>query len=158
MRAEIILPVVVVWLFGGVTFSIYAAETGPVMDFLNFDTGAPPMNKTGAGYPNQYGPEGSANVQLDDSDAIRGRSIRFKDENTATHEVRYAFDSIHEIGWEKATPAPDGSVKRPGRQGYNGMLYSTTKLPLAGQQHVYLAIKPEGAGLFSEIALPLRTR
>jgi len=354
MRVRMVLPVVVVWLFGGVTSSICAAETGPVMDFLNFDTGALPMNKAGAGYPNQYGPEGSADVQRDETDAFRGRSIRFrvtkgvlyaqfnahnpdstrgfareyvsqpdkwsfntynrlsfwikcptnavplrtdgrsnmdfgtyvkrianadrhsdetggghwyhllnvaptgtwsrviinmhphhyrgrsgsmeqhnqphptgeekynyfdtltrfyisaqseqpssypavyrldefefyqephsendeqvysiaatvapaenrliltwsrvKDENTARHEVRYAFESVHELGWEKATPAPDGSVKPPGWQGYNGMLYSTTKLPLAGKEKVYLAIKPEGAGLFSEIALPLRTR
>ena len=83
---------------------------------------------------------------------------RDKNENTAKHEVRYAFSNIHEIGWEKATPAPDGVVKPPGWQGYNGMVYTTTKLPLAGKREVYLAIRPENAKLFSQIDLPLKAR
>jgi len=83
---------------------------------------------------------------------------RDKNENTARHEVRYAFSSIHEIGWEEAIAAPDGVVKPPGWQGYNGMVYTTTKLPLAGKRAVYLAIRPENAKLFSQIDLPLKVR
>jgi hypothetical protein len=83
---------------------------------------------------------------------------RDKDQNNTKHEVRYAFSSIHEIGWDRAMPAPDGIVSPPGWQGYNHMLYVTTKLPLVGKRTVFLAIKPEGAKLFSQIELPLTVR
>jgi hypothetical protein len=79
---------------------------------------------------------------------------RSKNEEDVRHEVRYAFANIHQLGWEKATPAPDGVVKALGTGGYNGMLYRSTKLPLAGKAVVYLAIKPENATRFSQIALP----
>lgn len=83
---------------------------------------------------------------------------RRKDENTVKHEVRYAFSNIHEIGWDKATRAPSGIVTPPGFQGYNGMVYATTALPLTGKAKVYLAIKPENSAVFSQIALPLLSR
>lgn len=82
---------------------------------------------------------------------------RDKNDNAVRHEVRYAFADIHQIGWEKASAAPDGPmVKPPGWQGYNGMVYTTTQLPLAGKPKVYLAIKPENATLFSQIELPMK--
>ena len=37
----------------------------------------------------------------------------------------------------------------------HGMVYRTTAIPLNGHRHIYLAIRPEGARLFSQIALPL---
>lgn len=77
------------------------------------------------------------------------------DENDVNHEVRYAFSDIHELGWAAATPAPEGIVSPPGWQGYNGMFYDTTALPLAGQPVVYIAIKPENSDLFSQIAVRL---
>jgi len=80
---------------------------------------------------------------------------RPKNENAIRHEVRYVFSDIHELGWEKATPAPNGVIKPPGDGGYNGMVYSTTEIPLAGKTEVFLAIKPENAKLFSLIRLPL---
>jgi len=83
---------------------------------------------------------------------------RDKDQNTTKHEVRYAFSDVHEIGWDHAMPVPDGIVVPRGWQGYNHMLYVTTKLPLAGKPIVFLAIKPEGAKLFSQIELPLIVR
>lgn len=76
-------------------------------------------------------------------------------ENDVNHEVRYAFSDIHEVGWEAATPAPEGIISPPGWQGYNGMFYHTTTLPLAGQPVVYIAIKPENSDLFSQIAVRL---
>ncbi len=83
---------------------------------------------------------------------------RDKDQNNTKHEVRYAFSNIHEIGWDRAVPAPDGIVTPPGWQGYNHMLYVTTKLPLAGKPTIFLAIKSQGAKLFSQIDLPLTAR
>lgn len=86
---------------------------------------------------------------------------RHKDDNDVAHEVRYAFENIHEIGWEEALPAPtddgtdDGIVTPPGWQGYNGMVYDTTRLELGGAGVVYIGIRPVGAELFSQIAVPL---
>jgi len=80
---------------------------------------------------------------------------RRKDEPRTEHEVRYAFEDIHKIGWDRATPAPGGIVRPLGDGGYNGMLYRSRDLPLDGKRMVYLAIKPTGARLFSQIALPL---
>jgi hypothetical protein len=80
---------------------------------------------------------------------------RAKDENTINHEVRYAFDDIHRIGWKSAIPAPRGVIKPPGWQGYNGMVYATRALPLAGHAVVYVAIKPQNSKLFSQITIPL---
>ena len=81
---------------------------------------------------------------------------RLKDENNIKHEVRYAFSDIHQLGWSTATPAPNGLITPPGWQGYNGMVYDTTALPLAGHSVVYIAIKPQNSDLFSQIAIPLR--
>lgn len=80
---------------------------------------------------------------------------RNKDENDLVHEVRYAFDSVHAIGWDSATPAPGGSITPPGFQGYNGMTYETAALDLSGRDRIFVAIRPMGAALFSEIELPL---
>ncbi len=80
---------------------------------------------------------------------------RNKNENDIAHEVRFAFANIHAIGWDAATPAPDRVVLPPGWQGYNAMVYDTTSLPLAGRPKVYIAIRPVGATLFSQIAVPL---
>jgi hypothetical protein len=91
--------------------------------------------------------------------ASSGRLIvtwrRHKDQNELVHEVRYAFESVHAIGWDAATPAPDGAITPPGYQGYNGMHYDTTAIDLSGHDRVFVAIRPVGATLFSEIELPL---
>lgn len=84
--------------------------------------------------------------------------MRNKNENTVKHEVRYAFADIHANGWNSATPAPGGTVTPPGWQGYNGMFYDTTSLPLSGKSVLYLAIKPlanNPQGLFAQVAIPL---
>jgi len=78
---------------------------------------------------------------------------RLKTDNTINDEVRYAFSDIHQIGWDAATPAPNGVVAP---SDYNGMVYVTTALPLAGHSVVYIAIKPQNSDLFSQIAIPLR--
>jgi hypothetical protein len=80
---------------------------------------------------------------------------RPKDEAAVKHEVRYAFADIHQLGWEKAQPAPRGLVAPAGQGTVTGMVYDTTELPLAGQSVVYIAIKPQNADRFSQIAVPL---
>jgi hypothetical protein len=80
---------------------------------------------------------------------------RPKDENDVAHEVRYAFDDVHTIGWAAATRVRGGVVKPPGWQGYNGMVFKSTLLPLAGRSTVFIGIKPSNSKLFSQIAIPL---
>ena len=80
---------------------------------------------------------------------------RNKNENNVRHEVRYAFESIHRIGWDKATPAPGGTIVPPGFQGYNGMVYTTTDIPLEERKAIFLAIRPANAIRFSQIELPI---
>ena len=79
-----------------------------------------------------------------------------KNDHDTSHEVRYAFSDIHQIGWNAATAAPSGIVAPP--SGYNGMIYNTTALPLAGHSMVYIAIKPRNSRLFSQIAIRLFRR
>lgn len=74
------------------------------------------------------------------------------------HEVRYAFQSVHALGWDAAVAASKGLVKPLEELGYNGMIYDTTELPLAGQKMVYIAMRPQGAVQFSEIEVPLNPR
>ena len=79
---------------------------------------------------------------------------RNKNETDVPHEVRYAFESIHLIGWNKATPAPGGIIAPPGFQGYNGMVYTTSDIPVEGRQTVFLAIRPANAACLSQVELP----
>lgn len=79
---------------------------------------------------------------------------RRKDDNTTKHEVRFSNRDIHQIGWNAATPAPNGIVTPKGSGGYNGMTYVSSALPTTGT--LYLAIKPQGSTLFSQIELPTR--
>jgi len=76
-------------------------------------------------------------------------------EDSVVHEVRYAFSDIHATGWKNATPAPRGLIAPPGQGSANGMVYDSQDLPLAGERLVYIAIKPQNAELFSQIAVPL---
>ena len=80
---------------------------------------------------------------------------RAKHEDGVKHELRYAFKDIHKLGWQSATPAPQGVVTPPGKADRNGMVYDTTELPLAAQDVVYLAIKPQNADVFTQIRIPL---
>ena len=81
---------------------------------------------------------------------------RPQNDNYVNHEVRYAFSDIHQLGWSAATPAPNGTITPPGWQGYNGMVYDTTALPLvASDSVVYIAIKPQNSNIFSQIAVRL---
>ncbi len=83
--------------------------------------------------------------------------FRNKNEDNVNHEVRYAFSNIHVIGWDAATPAPNGTIVPPGSAGYNGMYYDTTAIPTSGQSTLYLAIKPQNSTLFAQVAIPLAT-
>jgi hypothetical protein len=46
----------------------------------------------------------------------------------------------------------------PGFQGYNGMVYTTTDIPLEGKKGIFLATGPAGATRFSQIELPMLDR
>jgi hypothetical protein len=76
---------------------------------------------------------------------------RNKNGNDIAHEVRYAFKSIHLIGWDKANPAPGGMIVPPDFQWYNKMVYTTTGIPLEGRKAVFLGIRPANATCFSQI-------
>lgn len=80
---------------------------------------------------------------------------RHKEADLINHEVRYAFQDIHQIGWNAATAAPSGIITPPGSGGYNGMVYNNTTLPLSGNSVVYLAIKPQNSDKFSQISIPV---
>jgi hypothetical protein len=80
---------------------------------------------------------------------------RSGDDDVSAHEVRYAFADIHSSGWEKAQPAPRGTVPPAGKGVGTGMVYDARDLPLAGQKTVYIAVKPRNADTFSQIAVPL---
>lgn len=81
--------------------------------------------------------------------------LRDKDENSVNHEVRYAFNDIHSIGWDNAQAAPSGTVSPPGWQGYNGMQYQTSNITMADNEFIYIAIKPQNSNLFRQIIIPL---
>jgi hypothetical protein len=78
-----------------------------------------------------------------------------KDDEKTQYEVRYAFEDIFKTGWDKARPAPNGLLKPVGGA-YNGMEYSSNKLPLAGHDRVMIGIKPANSKRFRQIAIPLR--
>lgn len=77
-------------------------------------------------------------------------------DDQVAHEVRYAFENVHRIGWNAAKTAPNGTAAPLGESRANGMLYDTTELPLEGRRVVYIAIKPQNAATFSQIAVPLK--
>ena len=80
---------------------------------------------------------------------------RNKDENDTVHEVRYAFSDIHDIGWDAATVAPNGSVTRLGFQGYNCMVYDNSTISMGANTSIYVAVKPTDSTLFKQIQLDL---
>lgn len=71
-----------------------------------------------------------------------------------SHEVRYAWSDIHASGWASAIPLATVAALNTG--GYNGMDWNGT-VPIAGHAGgmLYLAIKPVGATLFTQIAVPV---
>lgn len=65
---------------------------------------------------------------------------------------------IRTDGQTNAIPAPNGIRVPPGYQGYNGMFYDTTALPLTSRSVLYLAIRPlanNPQGLFAQVVIPL---
>jgi hypothetical protein len=84
-----------------------------------------------------------------------------KNDGVTPHEVRYAFQDIYSLTgaapldkWNQATPAPGGTLV-PYDAVYNMMEYRTTAIPAAGQSTIFVAIKPQGAATFRQIAIPL---
>jgi hypothetical protein len=75
-----------------------------------------------------------------------------KDE-AVNYDIRYAFSDIHAMGWNAATPAPNGTILAGGG-GYNGVLYDNQNITMNGST-LYLAIKPQNSNLFRQIAIPV---
>lgn len=80
---------------------------------------------------------------------------RNKDDNAITNEVRYSFQDIHSIGWDSATPAPNGILSPPGFQGYNGGQYRNSSINMGANPVIYVAIKSTGQPLFKQIKVEL---
>jgi hypothetical protein len=76
-------------------------------------------------------------------------------EDGINHEVRYAFSSIHALGWANATVPSNTLVTPQGSGGYNSMRWTSTAINVSGKSVVYIAIKPQNATLFREIAIPV---
>jgi hypothetical protein len=75
-----------------------------------------------------------------------------KDE-AVNYGIRYAFSDIHAMGWNAATPAPNGTLFAGGG-GYNGVLYDNSTIKMSGAT-LYLAVKPQNSNLFRQIAIPV---
>jgi hypothetical protein len=75
-----------------------------------------------------------------------------KDE-AVNYDIRYAFADIYAMGWNGATPAPNGTLFAGGG-GYNGVLYDNQNITMNGST-LYLAIKPQNSNLFRQIAIPV---
>ncbi len=93
-------------------------------------------------------------VYVPGSNRVQVGWARRKNQDTLAYEVRYAFEDIHALGWDNATPAPGGSISGNGNGAYNLMEYSTTGISVSGKSMVYVAIKPKDSSLFRQIALP----
>lgn len=76
-------------------------------------------------------------------------------EDAIAHEVRYAFEDIHRLGWKQAIAAPGGMIRPPGKGRLANMVYDARALPLAGRSLLYLAIKPQNSEVFSQVVIPL---
>jgi hypothetical protein len=82
---------------------------------------------------------------------------RRKDVSNQLFEVRYAFQSIHTIGWSAAFVAPGTPVTSGPDAVYSGVQYSTTAIPLGSNASVFIGIRPQGATSFRQIEIPLAT-
>lgn len=86
---------------------------------------------------------------------------RNKSTSSKTFDVRYAFSSFHENGgFTHGTTAPEGSDIAPYSNfepnGYNGMEYRSSSIPLEDNNAIYIAIKHEDSpSRFREIRIPL---
>lgn len=80
---------------------------------------------------------------------------RNKDES-APHEVRYAFRSVHATGWDAASPAPGGTVTPPAAKGFNGMEWSSRTINVTGYKSIFVAVRPTGSRAFREIEIALK--
>ncbi|NMH86404.1 hypothetical protein [Flavivirga algicola] len=78
---------------------------------------------------------------------------RHKQEGELSHEVRYAFEDIHVLGWSHAKLAPNGVVTPPSKGSYNGMRYTSQDIDFEGADFIYIAIKPSNSDRFRQIKI-----
>jgi hypothetical protein len=98
---------------------------------------------------------------IPESKEVRVTWCHPKDDDRTKHELRYSFQDIYTLPgdtpldkWNHATPAPKGTVA-PSGSAYNAMEYRTSGIPVAGNPVLYMAIKPQGAATFRQVAIPL---
>jgi hypothetical protein len=94
-------------------------------------------------------------VYLPETNGIEVGWTRPANQAGIAHEVRYAFTSVHALGWANATVPSNTVVADQGNGGYNGMRWTGTAINLAGHDKIYIAIKPQNSSLFREITVPL---
>lgn len=80
---------------------------------------------------------------------------RNKADNDIIHEVRYSFQDIHDIGWNAANVAPNGSITPLGYGGYSSMWYDNSTISMGANTSIFVAIKPQNSNLFKQIQLDL---
>ncbi|MDO5970281.1 hypothetical protein Q4Q35_10735 [Flavivirga aquimarina] len=80
---------------------------------------------------------------------------RDKNEGQLEFEVHYAFDDIHENGWQSSIPAPDGVVSSWNEYSYNILGYNTSDIDLENHTQIYFAIKPKNSNRFRQIIIPI---
>jgi hypothetical protein len=67
-----------------------------------------------------------------------------------TQDVNHANSTICRY----ASQGCFGMIAPPGFQGYNGMVYTTSDIPVEGRQAIFLAIRPANAACFWQVELP----
>jgi hypothetical protein len=94
-------------------------------------------------------------VYIPKTNELRLGWTRRKDQELSPNfDVRYAFSDIHAMGFTSATLA--ATVPPNCCNGDNMTSYSTTGISVSGQSMIYMAIRPVGATLFRQIAIPIR--
>lgn len=80
--------------------------------------------------------------------------FRKQKSTTSDYIVKYAWSSIHSLGWANAYDAPSGTISPLGSGGYNEMYYSTTSIDITGHPYIYMGVKKSGSSYFREMEIP----
>jgi hypothetical protein len=70
-------------------------------------------------------------------------------------EVRYAFSSIHVLGWNNAITPANPTVADTGDHGYNALKWVGSGINVAGRTSIFVAVRLIGQTGFRQIELPI---
>jgi hypothetical protein len=79
---------------------------------------------------------------------------RLKTGGQLEYLVRHAFESVHDIGWDNATPSPEGAIQHEGGA-YNTMYYETDQINVGSNSRIFIAVKPALSDHFREFEVRL---